>query len=100
MLGADLAICAAGGSTWELAAIGVPAIQVVVADNQQKIGAWLRQQDSAIVLQSPVDAAALNTALRTMGSADARRVYSTHARTCIDGLGATRVVAALLDAEG
>ena len=46
MIKADLAICAAGGTTWELASLGIPMMQIAIAENQLKIA--LRARDIGI----------------------------------------------------
>lgn len=96
MQAADLAICAAGGSTWELACIGVPAIQIVVADNQRMIGDWLRKHDAAIVLDAPADDVLLDEALLQLSDLDTRLSMRARARLLVDGLGASRVLDTIL----
>lgn len=92
---ADIAVCAAGGSTWELACIGLPAIQIVVADNQRKIGEWLRENHAALVLDSPADHEALTRGLASLQDIDVRERFAHAGRALIDGRGATRVLDAL-----
>ncbi len=95
MRDADLAFCAAGGSTWELACIGVPAVQVVVADNQALIGRWLRGH-GLIALEGPTDTATLVTAFRALEPPEQRTAIAQLARELVDGRGAQRVADVLV----
>lgn len=47
MLAADLAIGAAGSSAWERCCMGLPTMMVVLADNQNDIGAGLQSKGAA-----------------------------------------------------
>jgi UDP-2,4-diacetamido-2,4,6-trideoxy-beta-L-altropyranose hydrolase len=47
---ADMAITAAGSTCWELMAMGVPMVTVVLAENQEQVGHLLDQYDIAINL--------------------------------------------------
>ncbi len=53
MASADLAIGAAGSTSWERCALGVPTITAVLADNQDSIAEALHAQGVAINLGSP-----------------------------------------------
>jgi len=50
MANADLAIGAAGSTTWERCCLGLPSIMVVLADNQKDIADFLKQKQAAIVI--------------------------------------------------
>ncbi len=45
---ADLAISAAGSTSWELAFMGIPTILIILADNQKDIGSCLHDMQAAI----------------------------------------------------
>ena len=51
MAESDLAIGAAGSTSWERCCLGVPTIQVVLAQNQVAIAQALSQADAALMLQ-------------------------------------------------
>ncbi|MCS6927669.1 MAG: UDP-2,4-diacetamido-2,4,6-trideoxy-beta-L-altropyranose hydrolase, partial [Candidatus Binatia bacterium] len=53
MAWADMAISAAGCTSWELAFMGVPALVVTLATNQEPIADWLRTTGLAWVLGRP-----------------------------------------------
>lgn len=55
MADSDLAIGAAGGTTWERCCLGLPAIMVVLATNQRDIGLKLEQQQAVILLDKISD---------------------------------------------
>jgi len=99
MMAADLAISAAGTTTWELAFLQLPALIVTTADNQGTNAAGLQRRGAALDLGRP-DAGLrdrIATALRDLAS-DARALDAmAHAgRAVIDGQGGSRVVDALL----
>jgi UDP-2,4-diacetamido-2,4,6-trideoxy-beta-L-altropyranose hydrolase len=94
---ADMAICAAGGTCWELAHLGVPALALVVADNQIKVAAGLHE---AGVLRNAgwfdrVSDAELASAIDALRRDGGREEMSRRGRALIDGLGADRVVEAM-----
>lgn len=88
----DLAISAAGTTTWELLAWGVPSILVSLAANQDPV---LDAVASAgIALRLPLsDGEALLSV--TAADGDLRQEMASHGQRLIDGDGARRVVAAL-----
>lgn len=96
MTWADVAISASGGTCWELAIMGVPAVVFAVAENQEPIAAALVARgvvenpgppDVCETVLPQVLAALLNDPLR-------RAEMSRRGREMIDGRGAERVVAA------
>lgn len=53
LLTTDIAIGAGGSSTWERLCIGVPAVTLVLADNQRDAARALAEQDLAVVSHTP-----------------------------------------------
>jgi len=95
MVWADVAISAAGSTSWELAFMGLPSLLITVSKNQQGCAQYLHRHGSAISLgrQSqvqPVEAAAALSAL--VGDKARRGKMSSRGRALIDGRGAERVV--------
>lgn len=92
MVDADLAVGAAGATTWERCCLGLPTIQLVIAFNQQRVAEQLAQAG----LVKTVD----NLASLPLLLADAPNwmVELSHksAQIC-DGLGCQRVVAAMFE---
>jgi UDP-2,4-diacetamido-2,4,6-trideoxy-beta-L-altropyranose hydrolase len=101
MTNADLAIGAAGSTAYERAVLGVPMIQVTVAENQREIAALMAQSGAAIDA-GPVDAG-LSRRLREhtatlLKDGAARRSMATAGAALVDGRGAVRIALAMLDA--
>jgi len=106
MVGAGLAVSAAGGTVAELAALAVPALLTVVVDNQavaasvlhNAVGpSWCRILD----VREGGEAAASRisgTALSLWYDAPARSVMTAAARGQVDGQGAERIAQVLMDA--
>jgi len=101
MASADLAIGAAGVTSWERCALGLPSIVIVAAENQRLVAAELHQRGAALVLGEAGSVAPpqIAEAFRSLASdRDRRAAMMTAARSTCDGLGANRVGAALLPA--
>ncbi|MCD1636357.1 UDP-2,4-diacetamido-2,4,6-trideoxy-beta-L-altropyranose hydrolase [Martelella mediterranea] len=96
MASADLAIGAAGSTTWERCALGLPTIIVEIADNQAGIARALSDAGAALYpgpLNVPEFAQNLQAALAAAPSQLGK--MSDRAADICDGNGAARVVAAL-----
>jgi spore coat polysaccharide biosynthesis predicted glycosyltransferase SpsG len=92
---ADIAISAAGSTTWELLYLGVPCLLIEVAENQRLLAATAAATHGAIALGEAPDAIAhlgeiLQTRMRR-----GRIEMSQAAQNAVDGHGAQRVVDAL-----
>lgn len=100
MAWADLTVCAAGSTCWELAFMGVPAAMFVIAENQLGIAEALQRQGCAINLGWPEqvqeeDLAGLVQQLAR--DTDARKRMQRKGRKLVDGRGAVRAVKAMLE---
>ncbi len=102
MLAADLAVCAGGQTTFELAATGTPAVAVRVAANQtdnlrgfaqHRAIAWVGDATDAD-LGSKVGQALAGLAV----DSEVRREMSERGRALVDGHGSTRVAEAIVRA--
>ncbi len=102
MVWADLAIAGAGTTCWEMCLLGMPAILVVVAENQRFIAEHLARIGAAVNAgpAESLDCSFLaQITAELLGSGDRRLEMSQSARQLVDGLGSDRVRAALLDRE-
>jgi UDP-2,4-diacetamido-2,4,6-trideoxy-beta-L-altropyranose hydrolase len=95
---ADVAVAAAGSTTWELAYLGLPALLIVIAENQRGIAAELQRRgvsrnlgDFRAVTESRI-AESLTALLSDQSGRQAMSAAGPH---LIDGYGASRVTAAL-----
>lgn len=98
---ADVAIAAAGGTAWELAFMGVPAVLVAIAENQRPaVRALTACGGAAFGGEAPdVSWTVVADALaRLMRDGDARRRMSATAQSLVDGYGPERVTAILAGA--
>lgn len=95
MASADLAIGAAGTTSWERCCLGLPSVVVVAADNQAKIATELAAAGACEVVgaAAPDDIAAVTeTVCRDDG---ARLAMAEAAAAVCDGAGTARVVDAI-----
>jgi RimJ/RimL family protein N-acetyltransferase len=90
----DLLVCGAGVTAYEAACAGVPAVLVVLAGNQRRVGDAFAAAGLFAVLdgRAPLDAAEVNGALATAREAPAQ----DEGPALVDGYGAARVRDALL----
>lgn len=94
----DLAVSAAGGTAWEMAAAGVPAILIPVAKNQESSAEYLDREGAAINLngQHALQTAELaSTVKKLMQSPEKLAAMSSVGPKLCDGEGAERVCAIL-----
>lgn len=95
---ADLAIAAGGTATWERLCVGLPALVLSVAENQEQISREVAEAGAQIYLgrSGEISAVALESALRRWLSHPAELAeLSQKAFTLVDGLGAIRVADAM-----
>lgn len=91
---ADLAVAAAGTSSWELCCAGVPAVLVPVAGNQEPVASALAAAGAAVRASPDPDAIAdAVNALRR--DDDRRRALRERGQALVDGLGARRAACVL-----
>lgn len=97
MLDSDLAIGAAGATSWERCCLGLPSILIVLADNQRTVAAALHQKRAAISLAKNEHwGRALTETLQAIDNDHAILTnLSLHARAITDGAGCERVFQAL-----
>lgn len=92
----DVAITAAGSTCWELAFMGVPMLEIAIADNQRSVGTSLAERGVAIDLgwYEAISAAdiAMQLAMLLPDTAK-RKTMSRKGRLLVDGLGGDRLAA-------
>lgn len=90
MANADLAIGAAGSTTWERCCLGLPMVLIVLADNQQVIAEALADKNLVKVV---TDIAALDEQLPSLLSelTENYKKFSRQSAKLVDGQGAKRV---------
>lgn len=99
MADSDLAIGAAGTTAWERCCLGLPAVVLVLANNQLKVAQSLSATGAAAVINGGGDMASQLAELMTklLEHPDSLRTMSHAAMQVVDGGGA-RVLARLLEA--
>lgn len=97
MADADLAIGAAGSTAWERCCLGVPAIMVILAENQRAIANALVASGSAILLDQNAIVDQLVRILNKLVGPDERlQSLAENARTICDGRGTPRLVSEMV----
>lgn len=88
----DLAIGAAGSSSWERCCLGVPTILLVLADNQVSIGQALAGEKAALLVGKVSDESAFAAIPAAVTSArGSLGIMSSNAAACCDGSGTSSV---------
>ncbi|BCN92694.1 UDP-2,4-diacetamido-2,4,6-trideoxy-beta-L-altropy ranose hydrolase [Thiomicrorhabdus immobilis] len=87
MANADLAIGAAGATTWERCCLGLPTIQLVIADNQRQIAQALAKDNAIKLLVNIQELPGLVKTAKDWKSA----VFHT-CKNLTDGLGCQKVI--------
>jgi spore coat polysaccharide biosynthesis predicted glycosyltransferase SpsG len=102
MAWADVAVSAAGTAAWEMAFMGLPALLIVLADNQEPIASALVDAGAALSLgpATTFGAEHICDRLRSLAAShEVLRKMSARGRALIDGRGSERVVAAMLERD-
>jgi UDP-2,4-diacetamido-2,4,6-trideoxy-beta-L-altropyranose hydrolase len=97
---ADLAIGAGGSSVWERCCLGLPALTLMLADNQRGAAEALAERGAARALNAAdaaFDASLAAALLQLTSDPVALAAMSRAAAAICDGLGAERVAARLLE---
>lgn len=94
MAESDLAIGAAGATSWERCCLGLPTIMVVLAENQRAVARGLRDSGAAMVLDSPRELAAMLPVLLAglRHRPDTLVGLSERATNVTDGRGVAKVI--------
>jgi UDP-2,4-diacetamido-2,4,6-trideoxy-beta-L-altropyranose hydrolase len=103
MAWADVAVSAAGSTTWELAYMGVPEVLVVLAENQRAIAEGLHDAGVAVNLGSAhqvTEHQIVGTIRRILHNSDVRREMSSRGISMVDGRGATRICQSIITSGG
>ncbi|SFM81902.1 UDP-2,4-diacetamido-2,4,6-trideoxy-beta-L-altropyranose hydrolase [Marinobacter pelagius] len=96
MCEADLSIGAAGSTSWERCCLGLPAIVVVLADNQRLAAQALKEEDVAIIVDSGESVRTVLDRMMTDGSLTTSLASMARAGSeLVDGMGCNRVVSEL-----
>jgi len=95
---ADVAVAGAGTTSLEMCFLGLPAVLIVLADNQRAVAEELGRRGVAIHLAEGATASVLAEHLASLlASPDRRKAMSEMGRKLVDGRGAERVAAKLSD---
>ncbi len=98
MCESDLAIGAAGSTSWERCCLGLPTLQVVLAENQRRIAQALDRAGAAVELDSQSLDAELHRVMRLLTlTPEKLHRMSVAAAGVTDGLGADRVAQLMVD---
>lgn len=91
---ADLAIGAAGATTWERCCLGLPSVLVVCAQNQNIIGEAMNALGAAIVLHPNENLTAniRNCVVNLMADTPKYLAMSDRSKAICDGLGVRRII--------
>lgn len=93
MADSDLAIGAAGATSWERCCLGLPTIMIILAENQRGIGNALAQSGAAFLVAKDEIAKGLVQSLKKFVNTDTElRMQSNNARVICDGEGTRRLV--------
>ena len=92
MTDADLAVGAAGGTSWERCCLGLPTIQFVLAENQKQVAGALAERDAAILFPDEMGLRDGLAMLLAQLSPERLRALAEHSAEICDGHGAMAVV--------
>ncbi|PHS70961.1 MAG: UDP-2,4-diacetamido-2,4,6-trideoxy-beta-L-altropyranose hydrolase [Methylophaga sp.] len=86
----DLAIGAAGSSSWERCCLGLPTLMVVTAENQKNNAKILEQNKAVILVAEPIKLSLIKIFSELTGKVV--KNLSTNSAKLVDGIGCERVI--------
>ena len=93
MSASDLAIGAAGATSWERCCLGIPTVMVVLAENQKLISQNLVTAGAAVGVDvEQIKSGGLSVELDRFQNNRCLSKHSIAASGCVDGLGVNRVI--------
>ncbi len=96
LAGADLAILSGGVVLTEALYLGIPVVALAIAENQRLgLAAWISA--GAVVEALPERSAVANAVYQLLRDSQRRRQIGDTARALLDGKGADRIAAAIID---
>lgn len=99
MTEADLAIGAAGSTSWERCCLGLPTIQMILAENQRLIAQALAQAGAAVTMEISSIAYSLPKFFEDKSIVACALAQRASASSLSDGCGTTYIAGLLQDAE-
>lgn len=100
LLNADLAIGAAGSSSWERCAAALPSIAIIIAGNQVAPARTLQEHGAAVVMGvAEIESDLAHTVSRLAADRGARARLSAAAAALVDAQGVDRVVQAMTEVQ-
>jgi UDP-2,4-diacetamido-2,4,6-trideoxy-beta-L-altropyranose hydrolase len=100
MAWADVAVSSASTTSWELAFMGLPALVLILADNQIRVAEKLAKVGAAVNLgwySSISEEAFLQELTSLLSNRSLRATMAGIGQRLVDGLGSVRVISALLE---
>lgn len=94
---ADIAVTAGGSTMWELAAMGVPFVSIVVAENQRRSASAMGALGFPSVTAANIEAELPSRMRELIPDAARRQLLSDTGRRLVDGQGASRVCREILE---
>lgn len=100
MANCDLAIGAAGSTSWERCCLGVPALMVILADNQKPIGRALEKAGAAYLIDFGAEGGVADCVARVtelLAEPKKLSLMSRKAASITDGVGVESVVSWMMN---
>ena len=88
----DLAIGASGATTWERCCLGLPTVQIIIAENQKQVAEQIRRKNAGEICDKKEIHSKLLNLVLDFTDANKLRDFSINAASLVDGLGSERVV--------
>lgn len=99
MAASDIAIGAAGATSWERSCLGVPTVMLILAENQRYAASLLAAANAVelVAMGELFEASLLSAIAKILNDPGYRLSMSTHAAAITDGAGIDKVVAEIFN---